>query len=95
MQVEDFPNFYMMIGPQSLNPVTNVTLLCEQQAKHIAKLVVEMRKRGLTTVEPNRSAVAEWTARCDASSAGKVWLRCNNWYVLNLMLHSLLSERVL
>jgi hypothetical protein len=39
------PNFYMMIGPQSLNPVTNVTLLCE------------------------------------ASSDGKVWLRCNNWYM--------------
>ena len=37
----DMPNFYMMIGPQSLNPVTNVTLLCEEQGKYIAELVAD------------------------------------------------------
>ena len=36
LHVIDMPNFYMMVGPQSLNPVTNVTLLCEEQGKYIA-----------------------------------------------------------
>ena len=46
IHVEDMPNFYMMAGPQSLNPVTNVTLLCEQQAKYIAELISSMNQTG-------------------------------------------------
>jgi hypothetical protein len=71
----------MMVGPQSLNPVTNVTLLCEQQAKYIAELVVGMRENGYSCVEPRKDAVMEWTNLCNSSSEGKVWLRCNNWYM--------------
>ena len=81
MHVENLPNFYLMIGPQSLNPVTNVTLLCEEQGKYIANLVARMRREGAHEVEPRAEAVADWTRRCNASADGKVWLRCNNWYM--------------
>lgn len=81
VHVDDMPNFYMMIGPQSLNPVTNVTLLCEQQSKYISELVARMRDDGLQEVEPSRQAVADWTALCNSTAEGKVWLRCNNWYL--------------
>ena len=80
LHVADMPNFYMMIGPQSLNPVTNVTLLCEEQAKYIAKLVAKMKTEGAVEVEPTSAAVASWTERCNDSAEGKVWLKCNNWY---------------
>jgi cation diffusion facilitator CzcD-associated flavoprotein CzcO len=80
MHVADLPNFYLMIGPQSLNPVTNVTLLCEEQGKYIAGLVSRMRAEKLREVEPTLEAVEEWTQRCNNSADGKVWLRCNNWY---------------
>ena len=59
--MDEMPNFYMMIGPQSLNPVTNVTLLCEEQAKYIAELVSRMAADGQTEVEPTAEAVAAWT----------------------------------
>jgi cation diffusion facilitator CzcD-associated flavoprotein CzcO len=81
IHVDEMPNFYMMIGPQSLNPVTNVTLLCEQQSKYIADLVAGMVKAGHTQVEPFKKAVADWTELCTSSAEGKVWLRCNNWYL--------------
>jgi cyclohexanone monooxygenase len=81
IHVDDIPNFYMMIGPQSLNPVTNVTLLCEQQSKYIARLVAEMRDAGHVEVEPAKQAVEDWTALCTTTAEGKVWLRCNNWYL--------------
>lgn len=81
MHVANLPNFYLMIGPQSLNPVTNVTLLCEEQGKYIANLVVRMQEQGQSEVEPTPAAVADWTQRCNASADGKVWLRCNNWYM--------------
>ncbi|MFU8816018.1 MAG: flavin-containing monooxygenase [Pseudomonadales bacterium] len=81
IHVDEMPNFYMMIGPQSLNPVTNVTLLCEEQSKYIADLVLKMRRQGYAHVEPSAAAVARWTELCNASAEGKVWLRCNNWYL--------------
>ena len=81
IHVDEMPNFYMMIGPQSLNPVTNVTLLCEQQSQYIADLVVKMRDGGHHEVEPTRDAVEQWTALCTSTAEGKVWLRCNNWYL--------------
>eukprot|EP01046_Picozoa_sp_COSAG06_P035440 COSAG06_NODE_3811_length_4884_cov_11.896134_4_plen_90_part_00 len=49
----------MMIGPQSLNPVTNVTLLCEEQAKYIANLVVQMQEQQARECEPSPEAVRE------------------------------------
>lgn len=81
IHVEDMPNFYMMVGPQSLNPVTNITLLCEHQAKYIRDLVVKMRDAGNIRVEPSSQAVEAWTEKCTESAEGKVWLRCNNWYL--------------
>jgi len=81
IHVDDMPNFYMMIGPQSLNPVTNVTLLCEQQSQYITELVVKMKDTGCKQVEPTKDAVEQWTSLCDSTAEGKVWLRCNNWYL--------------
>jgi cation diffusion facilitator CzcD-associated flavoprotein CzcO len=81
IHVDDMPNLYMMIGPQSLNPVTNVTLLCEEQAKYISNLVVKMKKSNHIQVEPTRHGVKNWTGMCESSSKGKVWLKCNNWYM--------------
>ena len=80
IHVADMPNFYMMIGPQSLNPVTNVTLLCEEQSKYIASIVSEMKKDGYCEVEPKQEAVARWSNKCNETAEGKVWLQCNNWY---------------
>lgn len=81
IHVDDMPNFYMMIGPQSLNPVTNVTQISEQQSQYLSRLIKDMQAAGQTECEPTHAAVESWTERCNASSEGKVWLRCNNWYM--------------
>lgn len=81
IHVDEMPNLYMMIGPQSLNPVTNVTLLCEVQANYISNLVGRMKRENQLEVEPTTAAVDQWTDLCESTSEGKVWLRCNNWYM--------------
>jgi len=81
IHVREMPNLYLMVGPQSLNPVTNVTVLAEARAIHIRDLLLKMRDRGHRQVEPTERAVSQWTALCDASADGKVWQRCNNWYL--------------
>ena len=80
IHVDEMPNLYLMIGPQSINPFTNVTLLCEQQAEYIAEVISEMRDKNFREVEPFAEAVDAWTSLCNKSAEGKVWLRCNNWY---------------
>ena len=61
--------------------VTNDNMPSSIQAKYIAQLVSHMAAAGHGAVEPTAAAVAAWTRKCEASSEGKVWLRCNNWYM--------------
>lgn len=81
IHVCDMPNFFMMIGPQAINPVTNVTLVCEEQAKYIAGVISGLSIENRTQVEPTEEAVEKWTELCDRTADGKVWLKCNNWYL--------------
>ena len=81
IHVEDMPNFYMLVGPQSVNPVTNITVLSEHQSVYLRDLLVKMREVGHGRVEPTADAVQAWTATCTHAAEGKVWLRCNNWYM--------------
>lgn len=80
IHVSEFPNAYFMVGPQCLNPVTNVTVVSEDQAEYLAHLVAHMRREGLRTVEPRPEAEEEWVRRSEATSEGKVWRHCSNWY---------------
>jgi len=81
IHVSEFPNMHIMIGPHCLNPVTTVTVLAEDQAKYIAELVAHMRRQGFREMEPRPEAEDEWVRRSEATSGGKVWTKCSNWYM--------------
>ena len=81
IHVEDMPNFYMLVGPQSVNPVTNITVLSEHQSAYLRDLLVTMREASYREVEPSAQAVQQWTRRCTNAAEGKGWMRCNNWYM--------------
>merc|ERR1712113_110047 len=51
------------------------------QARHVVELVQYMREAGVLMVEPREDAVSEWCKLANASSNGKVWLNCDNWYL--------------
>ena len=52
--------------------MTNVTLLCEEQAKYIAELVSRMAADGQTEVEPTAEAVAVWRAAQPPTMAWRI-----------------------
>ena len=81
IHVEGMPNFYMLVGPQSANPVTNITLLSEHQSIYIRDLLIRMKRMEHRRTEPKSEAVEAWTDKCVRAAEGKVWLRCNNWYM--------------
>jgi cation diffusion facilitator CzcD-associated flavoprotein CzcO len=81
VHVSGFPNLHFLVGPQSINPVTNITLVSEDQSLYLAALLRHMREAGLRRVEPSIEAEEEWVQRVEGSVAGKVWTRCSNWYL--------------
>lgn len=81
IHVSGFPNLHFILGPQASNPLTNVTVISEDQAKYVAALVRHMRDASLRVVEPSSEAEEEWVRRSEKTSEGKVWTRCSNWYL--------------
>lgn len=82
MSVAGFPNLFFLLGPHTGLGHNSVVLMIEAQAKHLARLLTEMRAQGLTAVEPKperqRAFVEEVTGRL----SGMVWQAggCRSWY---------------
>lgn len=55
----DFPNLFMIGGPQSAYPFNYVSLLA-QQSEHVAKVLEYCAKNKVRTIEPDPIAEAEW-----------------------------------
>jgi len=81
IHVSGFPNLHFILGPQASNPLTNVTVISEDQSSYVADLIQHMRNAGLRTVEPFAEAEEEWVRRSERTVEGKVWTRCSNWYL--------------
>jgi len=81
IHVSGFPNLHFILGPQASNPLTNVTVISEDQARYVAALIRHMRDAGLGAVEPSSEAEEEWVRRSEKTVEGKVWTRCSNWYL--------------
>jgi cation diffusion facilitator CzcD-associated flavoprotein CzcO len=77
-----FPNFFMLIGPNS--PIGNFSLIgiAELQMKYIMQLVDLWRQGKADHIEPRREATAQYNQAIKNSMAGTVWLTgCQSWYM--------------
>ena len=61
MHMRDFPNCFVVSSYQSGFTV-NFPYVLDLQAKHLAYVVQEARKRGITRLEVSEQAEAEWVA---------------------------------
>ncbi|MBB3665564.1 cation diffusion facilitator CzcD-associated flavoprotein CzcO [Prauserella sediminis] len=80
ISVPNFPNFYMLYGPNTHGTV--VSFVLERQAEYVAKDVRRLRKRGGGTLEVRPEANA-WFQRVlqEAISKVETWKSgCNNFY---------------
>ncbi|BBY26315.1 MULTISPECIES: flavin-containing monooxygenase [Mycolicibacterium] len=80
LSVPDFPNFFMMYGPNTNVGSGSIVYMLESQARHIVRLMKVLRAHPGTAVEVR--ATAEWrfnqllSRRLDKS----VWTLCSSWY---------------
>ncbi len=77
-----FPNFFMLVGPNS--PIGNISLIdiSEVQANYIMEFVHMLRKGRCTAVAPKPEATRRFHETLLEAMKGTVWVTgCNSWYL--------------
>jgi len=82
VMVPGFPNFFMMIGPNS--PIGNFSLImvAEEQIRYILTLVGLVRDGRAQAIAPKPEACAEFNDALRAAMGSTVWVSgCSSWYL--------------
>lgn len=80
--VPGFPNFFMLLGPNSGLGHNSVILMIEAQVNYVLQLVEAMRLRGAAFVEPTEQAAAAYDERLQTELRRTVWAGgCQSWYL--------------
>ena len=81
MAVPEFPNFFMLYGPNTNVGSNSVIFMLEAQARYIVRALKYMRRKHKTCVAVRPAAMAAFIAKIDEWMAGTVWLtRCSNYF---------------
>lgn len=81
--VAGFPNFFLLLGPNTGLGHTSIVYMIESQIAHIVKALRYMRDHGVATVEPRPEAQAAFIADVDRRLRTTVWNTggCASWYI--------------
>jgi cation diffusion facilitator CzcD-associated flavoprotein CzcO len=83
LAVADFPNFFLLLGPNTGLGHNSVLLMVEAQIDYVVKVLSHRRRHGLATIEPRAEAQARFVAEVDEGTNGSVWTAggCVSWYL--------------
>ena len=77
-----YPNFHLMLGPNTALGHNSVLYMVESQANHIVALHRERKRRGVLSAEATERAQRLYLARVDAGFASSAWNGgCHSWYL--------------
>ncbi len=82
ISMPDFPNFFMLNGPNG--PVGNFSLIevAELQFDYIMQLVEQLRSGAAREINPTRAALDEFEAERTEAAQNTVWVTgCKSWYL--------------
>lgn len=81
--VHGFPNFFMLLGPNTALGHNSVLLMIEGQIQYIKDCIATMRKKNWAEVEVTDKAQHRWNAFLDRTLNGAVWNQggCQSWYL--------------
>jgi cation diffusion facilitator CzcD-associated flavoprotein CzcO len=80
--VAGFPNFFMLLGPNTGTGHTSVLIPIEAQARYILKCLRELVRRGQSSLDVRPEVMAEHNRRLQVRLARTVWASpaCRSWY---------------
>lgn len=74
ISVADFPNFFLLLGPNSLAAAGgSAALPIEMEVAYITKMLDRMLTDGIASVEPRQSVQDEWVGRVDDQLSRTIW----------------------
>jgi cation diffusion facilitator CzcD-associated flavoprotein CzcO len=80
--VADFPNLFMIYGPNTNLGHNTITFMIERQSEYIVKCLEAMRSRDLASVEVTKEAQDRFNRDLQARLAKTTWADpgCSSWY---------------
>lgn len=77
MMETDFPNFFMILGPNG--PFTNLPPSIETQVEWISDTISMMETKGLVSIEPTEASRDEWVGTCRAIADMTLFPKAESW----------------
>jgi cation diffusion facilitator CzcD-associated flavoprotein CzcO len=80
--VPGFPNYFMLIGPNS--PITNLSLveISDIGIDYIFQCIERIEAGELKSISPKQSVADDFNDRVNNSFDGTIWISgCNSWYL--------------
>jgi cyclohexanone monooxygenase len=81
LQINEYPNLFMVTGPGSPSVLTNMVVAIEQHVEWISDVVEKMEAEGIATIEPDVGAESDWVAYVNAIAELTLFNGCSSWYL--------------
>ena len=81
--VAGFPNFWMMLGPNTILGHSSVVYMAESQMAYVVDALRTLGERGARTLEVRPEAQAAWNDELEKRLEHSVWMNgnCTSWYL--------------
>ena len=81
IMVPGFPNFFMLLGPNSATGHTSALIMIESQAKYVMRALDFMQRHELAYIDPDPDVVSRYNDRLQKDMRKMVFSGgCNAWY---------------
>lgn len=81
LTVPEFPNFFMVTGPQSPSVISNMAVSIEQHVEWITDCIGDMREQGFDTIEATATAQAGWQQHNQDCADITLYPKAHSWYM--------------
>ena len=79
--VADFPNLFMLYGPNTNLGHNSIIFMIEQQIRHTVGLLAAMRERRIAAIDLHRHVQDRFNRRIQERMGKRVWVTsCSSWY---------------
>ena len=81
--VAGYPNYFMLVGPNTASGHTSVLLYVEAQIDYIVQCIRHLERHGLTSLDVRPELQAEFNRRLRKKLNGTIWTAggCQSWYL--------------
>ncbi|WP_427919227.1 flavin-containing monooxygenase [Streptomyces sp. cg40] len=81
LAVSDFPNLFLVTGPGSPGPLSNMVVSIEQHVEWIGDCLDWLRDNGVARITADADAERAWFEHVQEVVAGTLYLRADSWYL--------------